>query len=541
MKGGEKMSTDVNVISLSSQTDSNTKTASAVNSSPAVKSTKKDCSTDKTLPDKGKKSFDDVLETAKESKKADTTESKTENKEVKTTADKTAGISIATELAAAMQQSAVTNTDAVKSDGKTVLVENPVVSALLKAEASITGTTAASSATAMPVTSGQKQSAAVQTEQTGISSGSNTQSSIQKVVQQNVQGSLDALLPQNENTASAVNANQQLMQMLSSKNSGLATLQQTVAPAVSAVQDTSRQVTAESSVVGSTVMAAIQQPILQENTALQPTTGKQNTAVSKKGTDAAKTAVLGGQSIQVTVEDHTNLLGQMQQKGQQLQHQTLQNAVSEQPVVTAVSAARVQLPEEAVGDTEATSTTKVDPLTTSSSQQFVTAFQQSLQPIDGTTTQTAASAPQAAASYDIPGQIVDQAKLIKSTEGTEMVIKLKPEYLGDLTLKISVTADGAVNASFHSDNAQVRNIIETSMVQLRQDLQAQGLKVDNVGVYAGLSDGFFANSQSNQPRQQQKPSTRNQKIDLVDFEDTANTLSAVVNNSLADDGVDYRV
>lgn len=535
------MSTDVNVISLSSQTDSNTKTASAVNSSPAVKSTKKDCSTDKTLPDKGKKSFDDVLETAKESKKADTTESKTEKKEVKTTADKTAGISIATELAAAMQQSAVTNTDAVKSDGKTVLVENPVVSALLKAEASITGTTAASSATAMPVTSGQKQSAAVQTEQTGISSGSNTQSSIQKVVQQNVQGSLDALLPQNENTASAVNANQQLMQMLSSKNSGLATLQQTVAPAVSAVQDTSRQVTAESSVVGSTVMAAIQQPILQENTALQPTTGKQNTAVSKKGTDAAKTAVLGGQSIQVTVEDHTNLLGQMQQNGQQLQHQTLQNAVSEQPVVTAVSAARVQLPEEAVGDTEATSTTKVDPLTTSSSQQFVTAFQQSLQPIDGTTTQTAASAPQAAASYDIPGQIVDQAKLIKSTEGTEMVIKLKPEYLGDLTLKISVTADGAVNASFHSDNAQVRNIIETSMVQLRQDLQAQGLKVDNVGVYAGLSDGFFANSQSNQPRQQQKPSTRNQKIDLVDFEDTANTLSAAVNNSLADDGVDYRV
>ena len=533
------MSTDINIISLSSQTDSNTKTASAPNSSPAVNSTKKDCSTDNTLPDKGKKSFDDVLETAKESKKTDTTELKAENKEVKTTADKTAGTSIATELAAAMQQQCVvTNTDVAKSDGKTVFVENPVISALLKAEAS-TGT--ASSATAMPVPSGQKQSTAVQTEQTGISSGSNTQSSIQKVVQQNVQGSLDALLPQNESTASAVNANQQLMQMLSSKNSGLATLQQTIA-AVPVTQETSRQMTAESSVVGSTVMAEIKQPILQENTALLQTVGKQNTVASKKGTDTAKTAVLGGQSIQMTVEDHTNLLGQMQQNVQPLQHQTLQNAVSEQPVVTAVSA-HVQLPEEAIGDTEATSTKKVDS-TPSSSQQFVTAFQQSLQPTDGTTTQASAGTSgtqQTAAAYNIPGQIVDQAKLIKSTEGTEMVIKLKPEYLGELTLKISVTADGAVNASFHSDNAQVRNIIETSMVQLRQDLQAQGLKVDNVGVYAGLSDGFFANSQSNQPRQQQKPSTRNQKIDLVDFEDTASTLSAAVNSSLADDGVDYRV
>ncbi|MFA6849730.1 MAG: flagellar hook-length control protein FliK, partial [Selenomonadaceae bacterium] len=227
--------------------------------------------------------------------------------------------------------------------------------------------------------------------------------------------------------------------------------------------------------------------------------------------------------------------------GQQPKHQTLQNAVTEQPVVTAVSP-HVQLPEEAAGDTGVIPT-KVDPLTTSSSQQFVTAFQQSLQPTDGAAQASTAtsSTQQPAAAYNIPGQIVDQAKLIKSTEGTEMVIKLKPEYLGDLTLKISVTADGAVNASFHSDNAQVRNIIETSMIQLRQDLQSQGLKVDNVGVYAGLSDGFFANSQSNQPRQQQKPSTRNQKIDLVDFEDTANTLSAAVNSSLADDGVDYRI
>ncbi|MFA6849054.1 MAG: hypothetical protein WCS30_01750 [Selenomonadaceae bacterium] len=150
------MSTDVNVISLSSQqAAANTKaTTNTKNSSSAVKSTKRDNSADNTRPDKGKNSFDDVLETAKESKKTDTSESKAVNKEVKTPADKDADTSAATDLATMQQQSVVINPQAVP-DGKTVLAENPVISALLKAEA-VTGTAASN----IPATSGQKQSVA---------------------------------------------------------------------------------------------------------------------------------------------------------------------------------------------------------------------------------------------------------------------------------------------------------------------------------------------------------------------------------------------
>jgi len=144
------------------------------------------------------------------------------------------------------------------------------------------------------------------------------------------------------------------------------------------------------------------------------------------------------------------------------------------------------------------------------------------------------------AKYDIPGQIVEQARLIKTTEDTQMVIKLSPEHLGDLTLKVSVANGGAVTASFHSDNAQVRTILENSLIQLKQELEAKGMKVDNVEVYAGLGD-FMSNGQNNQTNsQQQNTHFKNQKIDLADFEEEASKINLTTGN-ITEDSVDYRI
>lgn len=144
------------------------------------------------------------------------------------------------------------------------------------------------------------------------------------------------------------------------------------------------------------------------------------------------------------------------------------------------------------------------------------------------------------AKYDIPGQIVDQARLIKTTEDTQMVIKLSPEHLGDLTLKVSVANGGAVTASFHSDNAQVRTILENSLIQLKQELEAKGMKVDNVEVYAGLGD-FMSNGQNNQTNsQQQNTHFKNQKINLADFEEETGKIN-LTNGNITEDSVDYRI
>ena len=153
--------------------------------------------------------------------------------------------------------------------------------------------------------------------------------------------------------------------------------------------------------------------------------------------------------------------------------------------------------------------------------------------------------------YEIPRQIVEQARLLRTLNDTQMVIRLHPEHLGELTLRVSVGSNGSVQASFHSDNAQVRNVIENSLVQLRQELNNQGLKVDRVGVYAGLADGQMPQGQGQEAWQQssnrqsgaQQIYTRG---DADDYLDEAEGLSpaavqANIDGSVGTDGVDYRV
>ena len=140
--------------------------------------------------------------------------------------------------------------------------------------------------------------------------------------------------------------------------------------------------------------------------------------------------------------------------------------------------------------------------------------------------------------YDIHTQIIDKAKLIKNNEDTQMVIKLKPEHLGDLTLKV-IVEKGIVSASFHSENAQVRTMLESSLIQLKQELANQGIKVDNVSVYAGLGD-LMSNGEQAQYNQQKSSKFKNQKIDLADFEEEVDKVNAPISN-VADEGVDYRI
>ena len=153
--------------------------------------------------------------------------------------------------------------------------------------------------------------------------------------------------------------------------------------------------------------------------------------------------------------------------------------------------------------------------------------------------------------YEIPRQIIEQARLLRTLNDTQMVIRLHPEHLGELTLRVSVGSNGSVQASFHSDNAQVRNVIENSLVQLRQELNNQGLKVDRVGVYAGLADGQMPQGQGQEAWQQssnrqsgaQQIYTRGDADDYLDEAEGLSPAAAQANidGSVGTDGVDYRV
>lgn len=162
-------------------------------------------------------------------------------------------------------------------------------------------------------------------------------------------------------------------------------------------------------------------------------------------------------------------------------------------------------------------------------------FQQNLdnqiganQKVDGNAAQTN----QARETYNVPQQIVEQAKLLQRGTDSQMIIKLNPEHLGQLSLKVSVNGNGGVTATFHTDNAQVRAILETTMTQLKQQLDEQGIKVDNVEVHTGLPDGQLPQDQGQQGfYQQQGQQVRSQQTDLQDFEESSENLAAELENS----------
>lgn len=289
------------------------------------------------------------------------------------------------------------------------------------------------------------------------------------------------------------------------------------------------------------------------NMASAETKGTQDSQTAQ--TPAAKgISGLWGNAV-LSVESQGNmqqqLSGGMQQDAHSAAQQGQANAQSmveapAQPALTIQTTAMPQLPEEAQFDTaSAKSDSTADAMGPQTSQVL---FQQTLQDASGAQSADASqAASQPQTDYDIPKQIVDQARLIKSTEDTQMVIKLKPEHLGELTLKVSVTANGSVNASFHSDNAQVRAAIESSMVQLRQELQAQGIRVDHVDVYAGLGDGSLGSSQQQyQQSQQGGNALRSQQVDQAAFEEEAEGFTPIAAadstaGTASDSGVDYRI
>lgn len=382
------------------------------------------------------------------------------------------------------------------------------------------------------------QTAGMETEKPVV----NPQLSNAQIINTKQNNALETLLPQAKDQKQTVQ-NQQLLAMLSSTGTK-ATMSspdmqrneivQIMNPKLQAA--TVENVNLAGNLAGSAQAAASfkTDADVQTSTATELATAGGNTTSS----------LLSG--VKLTVENQMqNQNNQMQQQGSQQNAQLLepgmQQQSSQQDAQSPEPGMQQQLPEEARFDTAPLKST-VD---ASGGSTQVNMFQQQTSQVQdmATVKDKSATSNAQAPDFDVPKQIVEQAKLIRSTEDTQMVIKLKPEHLGELTLKVSVSANGSVNASFHTDNAQVKAILENTMVQLRQDLQAQGLKVDNVGVYAGLSDNSLLNSQQqSQNFQQQNGSARSQKIDLAAFEEEDDALRAVQSNEMStEDGIDYRI
>lgn len=82
---------------------------------------------------------------------------------------------------------------------------------------------------------------------------------------------------------------------------------------------------------------------------------------------------------------------------------------------------------------------------------------------------------------EIINQVLEKAKVVLTGDKSEMVMDLKPDSLGKLSLKV-VTENGIVMAKFVAENQQVKQVLETNMQLLRDSLEKQGMNVQGFSV-----------------------------------------------------------
>ena len=88
---------------------------------------------------------------------------------------------------------------------------------------------------------------------------------------------------------------------------------------------------------------------------------------------------------------------------------------------------------------------------------------------------------QSAQTQEIMDQIMEYMKINLKAESQHMEMQLHPASLGTVNVQIAAK-DGAITAHFTTQNETVRAVIETQLIQLKNQFEEQGIKVDAVEV-----------------------------------------------------------
>lgn len=141
--------------------------------------------------------------------------------------------------------------------------------------------------------------------------------------------------------------------------------------------------------------------------------------------------------------------------------------------------------------------------------------------------------------YDIASQIIDQVKLQIRPNNAKMEIQLNPEHLGKVELEVS-SKNGELSARLNVQNDQVKEAVESQIQVLRDTLEAQGLKVDNIEVTVAEFGFRFQDEQGSAEQFQQEQRRRNSfQFDENDNEDQSFSDVSEVMKELNGNSVDY--
>ena len=110
-------------------------------------------------------------------------------------------------------------------------------------------------------------------------------------------------------------------------------------------------------------------------------------------------------------------------------------------------------------------------------------------PGSGTFAQAPVENPKSVALPDLKDNLVREMKHFLNTRGSEMQsqvqLKLEPEHLGQITIKLMFNGKGELSAHFWAENNYVKGVLEGSLPQLREALNQQELRLNEAFVSVG--------------------------------------------------------
>lgn len=104
-------------------------------------------------------------------------------------------------------------------------------------------------------------------------------------------------------------------------------------------------------------------------------------------------------------------------------------------------------------------------------------------------------------AYELIDQIAKNVRVTMAGAETSMEMQLNPEHLGKLYLNVT-EREGVVRAQIAAQNTAVKEALETQLVELRQSLNQQGIKVDAIEVTVSTHE-FEQNLEENANHEEQ--------------------------------------
>lgn len=142
---------------------------------------------------------------------------------------------------------------------------------------------------------------------------------------------------------------------------------------------------------------------------------------------------------------------------------------------------------------------------------------------------------------DIMKQIHNQIKITTNLDTTKMEFLLNPEHLGKLTIQLA-SKEGMITAHITAQNNAVKEILESQIVQLKENMNNQGLKVNAVEVtiesheFEGNLENGNQSANHEQFEQQQKNSRRLFNYDNLESLDDLSAEEAVIAEMMIGNG-----